>query len=175
MNFIQFWRNKTRVISSIAQGFMLLIIFTFGFSSFQFDVGGTEIPTQAFIASGMITLAILFGGIFGGLSLIRDKLFGFLKEMLVSPIKRSEIMIGKTLGVGLQSVIGGIIIMLISISIGSFSLELFLIIRVILVIPVFLILSIGLVGIGLVIASKMSDFQGFGLVQTFLIMPMMWL
>ncbi len=172
---LQFWRNKTRVISSIAQGFMLLIIFTFGFSSFRFDVGGTEIPTQAFIASGMITLAILFGGIFGGLSLIRDKLFGFLKEMLVSPIKRSEIMIGKTLGVGLQSVIGGIIIMLISISIGSFPLELFLIIRVILVIPVFLILSIGLVGIGLVIASKMSDFQGFGLVQTFLIMPMMWL
>ncbi len=170
-----FWRNKSRVISSIAQGILFLFVFAGGFSSLSITIDGTSIDPRAFTASGIAAIVILFTGIFGGMSIFRDKMFGFMKELMVAPVSRNTLMFGRTLGVALQTLVQVLIMIGLSIVFGYYGYDLNLIWRVMLVLPVALLASIGIVGVGLTISTRLSDMQSFGLIQTFIVMPMFWL
>ncbi|MFO8018078.1 MAG: ABC transporter permease [Promethearchaeia archaeon] len=172
---LKFWREKSRVISSFAQAFFFLVVFSAGFSSLDIVIEGKTIASHAFTASGIAAITILFTGIFGGLGIIRDKMFGFMKELLVAPVKRRTLMTGKTLGIALQTLIQSLLIVIIASILGFFSYRIDLIWRTLLLIPVIILVSIGIVGIGLTVASHLESFQGFGLIQTFIVMPMFWL
>jgi ABC-2 type transport system permease protein len=168
-------RNKTRIVSSLAQALLFLFVFSGGFFSLNIEIEGVPISPTAFVASGIAAMAILFSGVFGGLGIIRDRMFGFMKELLVAPVSRRTLMIGKTLGVALQSLIQCIIIVVLSSALGFYGYDLSLIWRVFAILPVALLFSLGVVGIGMTISTRLTDFQSFGLIQTFLIMPMFWL
>jgi Predicted membrane protein len=125
-----------------------------------------------FLTPGIIAMAILFTAVFSGLEVIWDRRFGFLKETLVAPISRTEIMIGKTLGGAIIAIIQGLIVLSMTYllgfriqSLGSFFLGL---------IFMFLI-AIFFTGLGLAIASKLKDFQGYQMLLNFLIMPIFFL
>ncbi|MHA1642472.1 MAG: ABC transporter permease [Promethearchaeota archaeon] len=167
-----YWRAKSRVISSIAQTLIFLVIFGGGFFSVPIKIQGIQFSSLAFTASGMVGMVILFSGIFGGMGIIRDKLFGFMRELLIAPISRRTLMFGKTLGVAIQTLIQALLIVILSIFFGFYGFNFSLIWRVLLVIPTAILVSIGVVGMGLAIASRLNDFQGFGLIQTFIVMPM---
>jgi len=170
-----FWRNKSRVISSIAQA--ILFLFVFGFISFgAISIGGVEVTPRQFIASGVPAMVILFTGIFGGMSIFRDKMFGFMKELLVAPVSRRTLMLGRTAGVGLQTMIQVILMILLGAAIGYFGYnDIFLVLRIFIIIPIAFLASLGVVGMGLTISTRLSDMQSFGLIQTFIVMPMMFL
>jgi len=170
-----FWRNKTRVVTAFAQSFMFLIIFSSGFAFISINISGTSVDPRAFIASGILAITILFSGIFGGLGLMRDKMFGFMKELIVTPVSRRTLMLGRTLGISLQCVLQTMIVLIICILFGFFGYEWDLIWRVLLIVPIALLVSLGVVGLGLTISTRMKDFQSFGLIQTFIVMPMFWL
>jgi len=172
---VAFWRSKARVITSIAQGFLFLFIFSAGFAKFPIIIDGEVIESTSYVASGICAMAILFMGIFGGLGLMRDRLFGFMKELMASPISRRTLMFGKTFGVAIQTVIQSVIFLIVSIIFGFFSLDIGMIWRVLTIIPIALLASIGVVGLGLIISTRLRDFQSFGLIQTFIVMPMFWL
>lgn len=170
-----FWRNKSRVISSIAQGILFLFVFAGGFSSLSITIDGTSIDPKAFTASGIAAIVILFTGIFGGMSIFRDKMFGFMKELLVAPVSRRTLMVGRTLGISLQTLVQVLIMIGLSIVFGYYGYDINLIWRVMLVLPVALLASIGIVGVGLTISTRLNDMQSFGLIQSFIVMPMFWL
>ncbi len=172
-----FWRNKSRVISSLAQGLLFLFVFGMGFSLLSSNpiVQGVSVDPRALVGSGIAAMVILFTGIFGGMSIFRDKMFGFMKELLVAPVSRRTLMLGRTVGVALQTMLQVLIIIGLSIAIGYFGYDLNLIWRVMLIIPVAFLASLGIVGIGLTISTRLRDMQSFGLIQTFIVMPMMWL
>ncbi|MBD3197365.1 MAG: hypothetical protein GF317_20080 [Candidatus Lokiarchaeota archaeon] len=172
---LAFVRNKGRIVSSIAQSILFLFVFGAGFSQLPITIDGISISSTAFVASGIAAMAVLFSGVFGGLGIIRDKLFGFMKELLVAPVSRRTLMIGKTLGVALQTLVQFMIITVLSAVIGFYGYDLSLIWRILATIPVGLLFSLGVVGIGMTISTRLTDFQSFGLIQTFLIMPMFWL
>ncbi|MFX1258207.1 MAG: ABC transporter permease [Promethearchaeota archaeon] len=172
---LAFWRSKPRIISSFAQAIMFLLIFSAGFAFISIKIQGALINSRAFIASGIIAITILFTGLFGGLGLMRDKMFGFMKEMIVAPVNRRTLMFGRTLGISLQCVMQTMIILIISIIFGFFQYDLSLIWRALLIIPVSMLVSLGIVGLGLTISTRMRDFHSFGLIQTFIVMPMFWL
>ena len=172
---LSFFRNTPRLVSSIAQGLLFLFVFSGGFFAVDIVIDGQLISSTAFVGSGIAAMAILFSAVFGGLGVIRDRMFGFLKELLIAPISRRTLMIGKTLGVALQSLIQCLIIVVISSSLGFFGFDPNLIWRIIVLMPIALLYSMGVVGIGLTVGSRLTDFQSFGLIQTFLIMPMFWL
>jgi ABC-2 type transport system permease protein len=172
---IGFWRSKSRVISSLAQGLLFLFVFGAGFSSLAITIDGVPIDSRAFTASGIAAIVILFTGIFGGMGLMRDKMFGFMKELIVAPVSRNTLMLGRTLGIALQTLLQVMIMIILSIIVGYFGYDLSLIWRVILILPVALLASIGIVGMGLTISTRLRDFQSFGLIQTFIIMPMFWI
>lgn len=169
---LEFWRNKGRLISSIVQGLLFLFVFGFGFLNVSVTIGGIHIDPRAFSASGIAAIVILFTGIFGGMGIMRDKMFGFMKELIVAPVSRRTLMLGKTLGVALQTLTQVFIIVILSVIFGYFGYDFNLIWKILLILPVALLSSIGIVGMGLTISTRMRDFQSFGLVQTFIVMPM---
>ncbi|MFX1322293.1 MAG: ABC transporter permease [Promethearchaeota archaeon] len=172
---LAFLRSKARIITSIAQGLFFLLVFSSGFSQFNIQIGDKFVDPKPYIASGITAMAILFTGMFGGLGLMRDNLFGFMKELMASPISRRTLMIGKTLGVAFLTLIQCIIFLIVSIIFGFFGYDITLIWTVLLIIPVALLAGIGIVGLSLIISTRIRDFQSFGLIQTFIVMPMFWL
>ena len=125
-----------------------------------------------FLTPGIIAMAILFTSVFSGLEVIWDRQFGFLKETLVAPISRAEIMIGKTLGGATIAIIQGLIVLgmtyLLGFRIQSLG-SLFLGLTFMFLIAIFF------TGLGLAIASKLKDFQGYQVILNFLIMPIFFL
>ena len=145
------------------------------FAFISIRIAGISVDPRAFIASGILAITILFSGIFGGLGLMRDKMFGFMKELIVTPVNRRILMFGRTLGISLHCVIQTMIVLFMCIIFGFFGYNLDLIWRSLLIIPVTMLVSLGIVGLGLTISTRMKDFQSFGLIQTFIVMPMFWL
>jgi ABC-2 type transport system permease protein len=115
----RFFRAKSRVIGSLAMPLFFLVILGFGFNaSIRFSDIPPEIDYIDFLAPGIIGMALLFDSISSGLTVLMDKQFGFLKEIMVAPVDRFSIVIGKTAGGVTTALIQGILILLISLVIG---------------------------------------------------------
>src|SRR3989338_4185411 len=111
----RYTRAKSRVLSSIATPFFWLAIVGVGFSSF---VQYRDVNYLTFMAPGIVGVTLLFTSIFSGISVIWDRQFGFLKEILVAPVSRMSIMLGKVLGGATIAVVSALIMILITILIG---------------------------------------------------------
>jgi ABC-2 type transport system permease protein len=166
-----YWRSKARLLGSLGQPLLFLITFSFGFGPMYSRASGGA-SYMDFLAPGIISMSILFTAVFSGLEVIWDRQFGFLKETLVAPISRTEIMIGKTLGGATIAMIQGLIVLCLTYLLGFrisslASLGLGLIFM--------FLIAIFFTGLGLTIASKMKDMHGFQLIMNFLIMPIFFL
>lgn len=159
-------RAKSRIIGSLGMPFFFLAFLGLGFSSVRFP--GMNIDYISFLAPGIVGMVILFTSVFSGISILWDKQFGFLKEIMVSPVNRTSIMLGRTLGGMTISVFQGLLMLAVSIMIGfSFS----SIIGLLLSIVFMFLVGIVFVSIGISFASKMEDMQGFQLIMNFFIFP----
>jgi ABC-2 type transport system permease protein len=166
----RFLRAKSRVLTTIVQPLFFLFILGFGFNIAVFP--GMQGSYINFLAPGIIAMAILFSSMFTGVSVLWDKQSGFLQEVLVAPVSRLSIVIGRTLGGATIALFQGIIIMIIAIALGvpiasTGGLLLTLVIMV--------LLSFTAVGFGLIIASKMHDFEGFQSIMSLILMPLLFL
>jgi len=163
-------RSRSRIVGSLGQPALFLIALGFGFGPIFQKAGGGNYIT--FLAPGVIAQGILFTAIFSGIELIWDRQFGFLKETLVAPVSRFEIMIGRTLGGATIATIQGIIVFFLTLLIGfrpNSSLELFFSFIMMFVIALLF------TALGTAIASTLDDFQGFQLIMNFLVMPLFFL
>jgi ABC-2 type transport system permease protein len=164
----RYTREKTRLISSFFQPVIWLVIFG---SGMRFSTGVAGIEYQQFIFPGIIGQTLLFTSMFMGISVIWDREFGFMKEILVAPISRTSVFVGKMLGGSTDAVAQGSIVFLFGFLVGvRFDLEAFL-----LSIPLMIIITFGLVSIGLVLASVMESLESFGVIQTFVNLPIFFL
>lgn len=163
-------RSRSRIIGSLGQPALFLVALGFGFGPiFQKAGGGNYIN---FLAPGVIAQGILFTAIFSGIELIWDRQFGFLKETLVAPVSRFEIMIGRTLGGATIATMQGIIVLILTLLVGfrpySFW---FLPVAFLMMFLIALLFT----ALGTAIASILEDFQGFQLIMNFLVMPLFFL
>ena len=166
----KYWRSKPRLIGSIAQPFMFLAILGVGIGA-AFSMAGSTINYMEFLSPGIIGMSILFNSIFAGVSVIFDKQFGFMKEILVAPVSRTSIALGKILGSGTLSFLTGLMIMVVAILIGGISLSNLTVFSVAVVAAFMLMTAFVFVSVGLIIASRMADMEGFQLIMNFLVMP----
>ncbi len=164
----RYLRDRTRVISSFAQPLLWLVVFGAGFG-IHFAIPG--IDYQRYLFPGILGQTLLFTSMFMGISVIWDREFGFMKEILVAPISRFSLFLGKMFGDSTDALIQGLIVFglgaLIGISIDPLA---FLV-----CIPIMLLITFGLVSIGLIIASFMGSLESFGAVQTFINLPLFFL
>ncbi len=167
---IRFNRARSRIISSVVTPLIWLLIFGTGMGA-SFGLTFRNVSYSAFLFPGIIGMAILFSSTFGGLSIIFDKQFGFFKEILVAPISRPSIVIGKALGTSTTSVIQGILILIFSFIIGVTLTPM----SVLTALIIMFLMAMGLVSVGITIASVMESHEGFQMIMNFLIMPMFFL
>lgn len=121
---------------------------------------------------GVIAQSILFTSIFSGIEIIWDKQFGFLKETLVAPVSRWEIMLGRTLGGATVATVQGMIVLAIAFVLGFRPTNFFLLIFV----PLYMaLIAILFTSLGTAIASLVEDMQGFQLIMNFLVLPLYFL
>ena len=125
-----------------------------------------------FLAPGIIAMAILFSSMFTGISVLWDRQFGFLQEVLVAPISRSSFVIGRTVGGATTALIQGFIILLLALGLGV---KVTSVLGLLLTIIFMVLIAFTAVGFGLVIASKMEDFHGFQIIINLIIMPLFFL
>ncbi len=167
----RYFRSKARIIGSAAQPLLFLIAFGFGFGpTFQKAGQGNYIE---FLAPGIIAMGVLFTAIFSGIEIIWDRQFGFLKEILVAPVSRLNIMIGRTLGGATVAVIQGMIVFLVSFVSGfrpNASIVSFL-----LAFCFMALIALLFTALGTAIASVLNDMHGFQLIMNFLILPIFFL
>ncbi|MFH1785228.1 MAG: ABC transporter permease [Candidatus Micrarchaeota archaeon] len=165
----RYFRSKSRIIGSIGQPLLFLVALGFGFGPiFEKAGGGNYID---FLAPGIIAMSILFTAVFAGIEVIWDKQFGFLKETLVAPISRYEIMLGRTLGGATISLFQGVLVFGLSLLVG-FHPDLTMLPAA--VVFAFLI-ALFFTALGTAIASLLEDMQGFHLIMNFLVMPTFFL
>ncbi|MGA3109816.1 MAG: ABC transporter permease [Candidatus Bathyarchaeia archaeon] len=165
----RYTREKTRLISSFIQPLLWLVIFG---SGMRFAGAGlVGITYQQFIFPGIVGQTLLFTSMFMGISVIWDREFGFLKEILVAPISRISVFVGKMLGGSTDAVIQGSFVFVFSFLVGiRFDPGSFLV-----SLPVMLLITFGLVSIGLTLASLMGSLESFGVIQTFVNLPLFFL
>ncbi len=164
----KYFRAKERIVSSLMMPLFWFLIFGSGMG-LSTQISGVNY--SEFIAPGIIAMALLFTSIFSGISVIWDREFGFLKEMLVAPTSRLAIVVGRSLGGATTALMQGTIIMLLSVLLGvniSFT-------SMLLMLPLMLLVSIGFVSLGITIASVMESTEGFQMIVNFIVMPMFFL
>ncbi len=172
--FKVFTRERSRVVSSIINPLLWLFIIGTGLGSF---LSFGPVGYQAFLYPGILIMTSLFSAVFFGVYIVWDKKVDFMKEVLVAPMRRTSIFIGKILGGSTDTLIQTMILIVIGIAL-SFAgiLQIHFTVLSILVTVVFLfVITVGLCAIGLIIGSQMESPEGFQLIISFLIFPLFFL
>jgi ABC-2 type transport system permease protein len=175
-DFKKFWRERSRLLGGIARPILWLLIMGSSLRnvvSGQTLIGANGAPVDytVYIFPGVVALTLIFAAMQSATSIIWDREFGFLKEVLAAPVSRVSIILGKILGGATQALLQGIITLLFAPLIGLWPTPGQV---VILLIMMFLV-AFALTSLGVVIASRMTSFEGFGTMSNFVIMPMYFL
>ncbi len=168
----KFFRDRPRIIGSIAQPALFLFVLGSGLaSSFQLFGGGGGQQFLAFMFPGIISMTVLFTAFFSAMSIVWDREFGFLKEVLVSPISRTSIVVGKNLGGSTVAMIQGLIILafapIVKININ--------IISILKLVPATFLAAMAVSSFGIALAAKLKSMQAFQVLTNFILMPMFFL
>ena len=170
-----FLRERSRIISSIINPLLWLLIIGGGLGTVV-SFGG--INYQTFIYPGILIQTALFSSVFFGVYIVWDKKIDFMKEVLVAPMRRTSIFVGKILGGSTDTFLQVLILFVIGyvFMVTHIMTGLHLtILSVLISLAFILVTTIGLVSIGLIIGSQMESPEGFQLIISFLIFPLFFL
>jgi len=166
----RYLRSRPQIIASLGQPLLYLLVLGFGLGA-VFRQAGQGSYLQ-FVAPGVIGMGILFTSIFSGIGLLWDRQFGFLKETLVAPVPRLQIMAGRTLGGATVAMIQGALVLVVCVIFGFRP-------HGVAAVPLALLfmalIAIVFSALGTVIGSTLRDMQGFQLIMNFLVMPIFFL
>src|SRR5215468_5578302 len=166
----RYTRSRAQIVASLGQPLLYLLVLGFGLGPvFQQAGKGSYIQ---FVAPGVVGMSILFTSIFSGIGLLWDRQFGFLKETLVAPVPRTNVMIGRTLGGATVATIQGSLILTVCLIAGFRPAHWT---TVPLAFLFMILTAIVFAGLGTAIGSFLENMQGFQLIMNFLVMPIFFL
>jgi ABC-2 type transport system permease protein len=163
----RYFRARTRIIGALGQPTLFLLALGFGLGP-TFARAGSGDYVQ-FLAPGIITMGVLFNAVFSGMEIIWDRQFGFLKETLVAPVSRFEIVLGRTLGSATVALIHGSIVLLVCLAAGFRPAQPLLLP---LAFSFMVLIAIMCTAIGTAVGSVLQDMQGFQLIINFIVLPL---
>ncbi len=167
--FKKFVREKSRLVSTLARP--LLWLFLIGGGMSRLVPGGQNVTYIQFIFPGILGMTILFSAIFSSISIIWDKEFGFMKEILVAPVSRFSVVVGKATSGMVLSTFQAVIVLCLFPIIGL-RLDPLQVAGIILVSAV---LSFALAAFGILLASFYESYESFSVIMNFIVMPMFFL
>jgi ABC-2 type transport system permease protein len=167
---IRFSRDRARMITSLVQPVLFLFVLGTGLSRLA-SSGTHGVNLRTFVYPGVLAMAVLFTAMFSAASIVWDREFGFLREMLVAPVSRGAIVIGKCLGgatvAGFQGVIMICIAGLVSVPYAP--------VMILEVLVLQLLLAFALTAFGVMMAARMSQMQSFMALMQMVIMPLFFI
>ena len=166
---LRFVRNRLRLVTSFVQPVLFLLVLGTGLSSLVASSGGVNFKT--FMFPGILAMTVLFTALFSAISIVWDREFGFLREMLVAPVRRGAIVVGKCAGGATTAAIQGALMLLLAGLVDvPYSPTLFLTL-----LAEMILVAFALTAFGVLVASRMSQIESFQAVIQFLVMPMFFL
>jgi ABC-2 type transport system permease protein len=164
---IRFWGDRTRIISLLVQPILFLFVLGNGLASLtSSSTGGVDLKT--FMFPGVLATSTLFTAMFAAISVVWDREFGFLREMMVAPVSRTSIIIGKCLGGTTVATLQGLLVIALA-PLVHVSLSVSLVLE--LIAEVFLI-SFAITAFGLVIAARIKQMQAVMGIMQMIMLPM---
>jgi ABC-2 type transport system permease protein len=169
-DLIRFKSDRIRMASQLVQP--LLFLFVLGSGLQQLSSSGTHgVNLKTFIYPGILCISVMFTAMFSAASIVWDREFGFLREMMVAPVRRSSIVIGKCLGGATVACSQGVILILLGpvvhvdynvlLILGIFGLQ--------------LLLAFTITAFGVMIAIRIKQMQAFFGVMQMIVMPMFFI
>lgn len=159
----RYWRSKVRIATSLVQPLLYLLVLGFGLGPVYQKAGAGNF--LQFMAPGVIAMTVLFSAMFSGISLLWDRQFGFLKETLVAPVPRIQIMLGRTCGAATVALLQGLLVALVCLAAG------FRPVSLAMLPAAFAFLAIVFTALGTTIGSSLKDMQGYTAAMNFLVLP----
>jgi ABC-2 type transport system permease protein len=165
----RYWYDKSRIIASLGQP--ILFLFVLGTAMTPSFKGPQGINFTEFIFPGIISMTILFTSVFSAVSIVWDREFGFLKEVLVAPISRWSIVAGKAFGGSTVALLQGTIMLMLAPLVGVH----FSVFKLLYILLGMYLIAFSMTTLGIVIAARMKEMEGFQMIVNFLIMPIFFL
>jgi ABC-2 type transport system permease protein len=166
---IRFRRNPARIVTSFVQPVLYLFVLGYGLSTIIATGSG---PTyKQYLFPGSVAMNVITTSIFSGVSIVWDREFGFLREMLVAPVSRASIILGKTLGGAVTATVQGCVMLVLAPVIGVK----LTVLSVLGFVAGAFLMAFALTGFGVLVASRMKKMEGFQVVMQFLLFPMIFL
>jgi len=170
-DLLRFARDRSQIAGAVGRPAIWMILFGSGLHHAMHGMIDAGVSYRQFVYSGAIAMTILFGGMFQGVTIVWDREFGMLREVLVAPISRTAIALGKTCGGATVTLVQGLVAAafapLVGVNLGAVEgLKLLLAMAV---------LSVGVTALGIAVGSRMRTFEGFGVISNFVILPLYFL
>jgi ABC-2 type transport system permease protein len=168
---IRFRRTPARIVSGLAQPILFLFVLGAGIKPLVGETSAGGVDFQQFILPGVIAMSVLFSSLFSAISIVWDREFGFLREMLVAPVSRTSLVLGKAAGSGTVAAAQGLLLVAAAPIVGV-HLD---VLQILEVIPLLLLLAFALTALGIVIASRMQRMESFQMVMGLVVNPTLFL
>jgi ABC-2 type transport system permease protein len=167
---IRFSRDRLRIVVQLVQPFLFLFVLGTGLSRLA-SAGTHGVNLRTFIYPGVLCMAVLFTAMFSAASIVWDREFGFLREMMVAPVRRSSLVIGKCLGGATVASLQGVIMVIIAPLVGvHYSLSL-----VVEILALQLLLAFSITAFGVMAAARVTQLQSFMALMQLIILPLFFL
>jgi ABC-2 type transport system permease protein len=171
----RFWRDTPRRIGAFFQPILYLFLLGTGLQSAFKAFGGSDVKYVLFMFPGILGMTVLFTAVFSSISIVWDREFGFLKEVLVSPIPRSSVAVGKVIGGATTALMQGMVLLVLAFLPMFFGFSLSTLYKVLALLPVIALLAVAMTALGVVVAARMRSFEGFPIIMNFILMPLFFL
>ncbi len=168
---IRLRRTPTRIVTGLAQPVIFLFIMGAGLGTLIQTDPTAGFDYQEFLFPGILSMSIITSSLFSAVSVVWDREFGFMREMLVAPVSRTSIVMGKALGGGSVAVAQGLILVVAAPVVGvdlTFA-------RVVGLVVALLLLAFAMTAFGMVLATRMERMESFQMVMTLVLQPMIFL
>ncbi len=167
---IRFLRSRVRILTSLAQPLLYLFVLGAGLSGVVPRASNT-VDYRTFMFPGVLAMTVLFTAMFSAISIVWDREFGFLREMLVTPVRRTSLVVGKCIGGATVSTLQGVLVLVLAGFVHVpydpvMLLELF---------GILLLTSFAVTAFGVMIASRMEQVESFQMIVQFAVLPMFFL
>jgi ABC-2 type transport system permease protein len=171
---LRYRRDRARLVSSLGQPLLFLVVFGSGLTA-SLGAGLTaqlgNVSYVRFLFPGIVAMAVLFTAVFSAISIVWDREFGFLREVLVAPLSRAAVVTGKALGGSTVAMFQGAILLILAPILGV-SLNPLLVLQLL---GLMFLTAFALTSMGILIAARLQSLEAFQMIMNFLILPMFFL
>ncbi len=168
---LRFVRDRARVVASLAQPLLFLFVLGYGLAPSVSTLAAGNLSFTQFVFPGILGMTVLFTAIFSAVSIVWDREFGFLKAVMVAPVSRTAVALGKVAGGSTVAILQAVIILLLAPAIGIWlAWDQYL-----LLLGLMLLLAAVMTSFGILVAARQRTIESFQVIMNFLLLPMFFL